>query len=147
MTQIAPYPQALASLVDRLTYRPGWRFWLGHQDRDQDAEGEIVGAGLTLDIITLGYNTYKPSEGETYRVHHYFIVPAATYDERAWTRWIFDQIVLVETHEAMEFFKIGKRRPFAPNHGPGRNPYSVLERGTEKDAATMFTGLPTKGTV
>jgi hypothetical protein len=147
MTQIAPYPQALASLVDRLTYRPGWRFWLGELDRDKDGAGKVIGAGLTLDIITLGYNTYKPSDGETYRVHHYFIVPAATYDERAWLRWLFDQVLLIETHEAMEFFKVGKRRPFAPNHGPGRNPYTVLERGTEKDAATMFTGKPTKGTI
>lgn len=146
MEQAAPYPDALKSLVGRLMYRPGWSFRLGHVDRDEDPEGNVVGRGLTLTITTLGYNSYKPSDGESYRVNHYFIVPAATYDERAWMRWLFDQVVLVETHEAMEFFKIDKRRPFAPNHGPGRNPYSILERGTEKDATTMFTGEPTKGT-
>lgn len=146
MRQQAPYPDALASLVERVRYRPGWKVSLENVDRDKDEHGEIVGSGLTLVIRTLGYNSYKPSAGETYAVHHYFIVPAATYDERAWQRWLFDQLVLVETHEAMEFFKIDKRRPFAPNHGPGRNPYSILERGTEKDATTMFTGQPTKGT-
>lgn len=147
MEQTAPYPEALDSLVKRLVYRPGWRVWLEDVDRDKDAEGNVVGKGLTLVITTLGYNSYKPSAGETYRVHHYFIVPAATFDERAWQRWLFDQFVLVETHEAMEFFKIDKHRPFAPNHSPGRNPYSILERGTEKDAVTNFRGEPTKGTV
>lgn len=133
-------------MVERTTYRPGWRFSLEDRNRDTDSEGQVIGSGLTLVISTLGYNSYKPSLGETYRVLHFFIVPAATYDERAWQRWLFDQIVLVETHEAMEFFKIDKKRPFAPNHGPGRNPYSVLERGTEQDATTMFDGRKTKGT-
>lgn len=147
MEQTAPFPDALADLVQRLTYRPGWRVWLEDVDRDKDTDGNVVGKGLTLVITTLGYNSYKPSDGETYRVHHYFIVPAATFDERAWQRWLFDQFVLVETHEAMEFFRIDKHRPFAPNHSPGRNPYSILERGTEKDATTNFRGEPTKGTV
>lgn len=147
LIQVAPFPTALASLVERLTYRPGWHFFLRDVDRDEDTEGHVVGRGLTFVVETLGYNSYKPSDGETYRVNHYFIVPAATYDERAWRRWLFDQILLVETHEAMEFFRIDKRRPYAPNHGPGRNPYVVHERGTEQDATTMFTGKPTKGTV
>jgi hypothetical protein len=150
MMQTAPYPSALASLVERLAYRPGWRCWLeADTERDRDSEGRVVGRGLTLVIVTQGYNSYKPSDGETYRVHHYFIVPAATYDERAWMRWLFDQVVLVETHEAMEFFKIDKHRPYAPNHGPGRNPYTIHERGTEKDAHTRFTGqeVHNRGTV
>jgi len=147
MKQVAPFPVRLAELVSRLSYRPGWQFWLGDIDRDKDGDGTVVGAGLTLDIITRGYNSYKPSDGETYRVHHYFIVPAATYDERAWTRWLFDRLVDVETHECMEFFKIDKRRPFAPSHSPGNNPYCVRDRQTEADAHTMFNGAQTKGTV
>ena len=149
MIQYAPYPAALADLVTRTTYRPGWEIRLQNVDRDFDPDDatKVLGSGLTLVVTTIGYNSYKPSAGQNYRVNHYFIVPAATYDERAWMRWLFDQLVLVETHEAMEFFKIDKRRPFAPNHGPGRNPYSILERGTEKDATTMFTGKPTRGTV
>ncbi|HUY07872.1 MAG TPA: hypothetical protein VMW80_00255 [Candidatus Dormibacteraeota bacterium] len=147
MTQTAPHPAALADLVKRTKYRPGWTLWLEDTDRDQDAEGNVVGKGLTLVITTLGYNAYRPSDGETYRVHHYFIVPAATWDERAWRRWLFDQFVLVETHEAMEFFRIDKHRPYAPNHSPGRNPYTIHERGTEKDALTNFRGEMTKGTV
>jgi len=109
--------------------------------------GTSSGVGSRLSCRLRGYNSYKSADGETYRVNHYFIVPAATYDERSWQRWVFDQLVLVETHEVMEFFKVDKHRPFAPNHGPGRNPYVIHERGTEKDARTMFTGEPTKGTV
>jgi hypothetical protein len=62
------------------------------------------------------------------------IVPAASYDKRAWTRWVLDQVLLVESHECCEFFKLGGNRPFSPNHGPGRNPYSILEKGSVEDA-------------
>lgn len=147
MKQIAPYPTILAELVAKISYRPGWRFHLGDIDRDRDTTGHVVGYGLTLDITTLGYNSYMPSDGENYRVHHYFIVPAATYDIRAWTRWLFDRLIDVETHECMEFFKIDKRRSFAPSHGPGNSPYTVRDRQTEDDAHTMYTGERTKGTV
>lgn len=140
MKQSAPFPLALEQLVSRLSYRPGWAFRLGEIDRDRDSEGNVVGAGLTLDVITRGYNSYRPSDGETYRVHHYFIVPAATYDERAWTRWLFDRLVDVETHEAMEFFKIDQRRPYAPHHQPGHNPYTVIEIGTALEAHTDSNG-------
>lgn len=147
MQQTAPFPQALADLVARVSYRPGWRFHLGDVDRDEDSEGKVVGRGLTLTITTLGRNSYRVEDGETYRVNHFFIVPAATYDERAWRRWLFDRLVDVETHECMEFFKIDGRRPYAPSHGPGNNPYTVRERQTEQDAHTMFDRTQTKGTV
>jgi hypothetical protein len=147
MRQLAPFPEALALLLSQLTYRPGWKFALADIDRDKDAAGWPVGSGLTLDITTLGRNSYRPDDGETYRVHHYFIVPAATYDERAWKRWLFDRLIDVETHECMEFFKLNGHRPFAPSHGPGNNPYTVRERSTETDAHTMFDGSKTRGTV
>jgi hypothetical protein len=147
MQQTAPFPISLAELVKQVTYRPGWGIRLENVDRDSDAEGKVVGYGLTLIITTLGRNSYRVNDGETYRVNHYFIVPAATYDVRAWTRWLFDRFIDVETHECMEFFKLGGKRPFAPSHGPGNNPYSVRERQTEDDAHTMFTGERTKGTV
>jgi hypothetical protein len=147
MKQTAPFPQALADLVSRVSYRPGWRFYLGEIDRDRDSEGNVVGAGLTLDITTLGRNSYRLEDGETYRVHHYFIVPAATYDPRAWRRWLFDRCIDVETHECMEFFKIDGSRPYAPSHGPGNNPYTVRDRQTEADAHTMFDRTQTRGTV
>ena len=132
MTQKAPYPEKLASLVSRLSYKEGWRFSLEDIDRGQGS------VGLTLCVGVTCPDSYEPGRMRT--VMHYMIVPAAAYDERAWMRWLIDQVLLIEQHEACEFFKIDNKRPFSPNHGPGRNPYSIIEKGTLKDAATFFTG-------
>lgn len=134
MRQEAPYPAVLARLVAELTYRPGWTFRLDHVDRGQGSEG------LTLDVTTLGYDSYHPERGESYRVHHYVPVPPAAFDERSWRRWLFEQLLLVERHEACEFFKLGGERPYAPHHGPGNDPYVVFELGTEVDKRTSFRG-------
>lgn len=133
-TQVAPYPALLDALVAKLSYRPGWEFDLTHRDRGQGSEG------LTLRIITVGYDSYHPDRGQTYRVAHYMPVPPAAYDERSWRRWLLEQLLLVERHECMEFFKIGAKRPYAPHHGPGNDPYIVFDHGTDLDVRTQFTG-------
>lgn len=169
MRQVAPYPTVLHDLVERLAYRPGWRFVLKDMDRGQGSEG------LTLDIITTGYQSYHPpalapnqfgpgeeslceacgepfpcpaykrwdsdaAPREPYRVHHYMPVPPAAYDERSWRRWLFEQCLLVERHEAMEFFRIDGGRPFAPHHGPGNDCYLVFDHGTDEDVRTSYKG-------
>jgi len=134
-TQVAPYPHALAGLVEDLHYRPGWRFALTETDRGQGSEG------LTLDIITSGYDAYHPGRGDGYRVRHSMPVPPAAYDTRSWRRWLLEQCLLVERHEACEFFAIGGQRPFAPSHGPGNDPYLIREPdGTDLDRRTAWTG-------
>jgi hypothetical protein len=135
--QTAPYPQELADLVESCAYRPGWRACLTPTDFDR-GQGSV---GLTLVITTKGYDTYHPERGETYCVNHYFPVPPAAYDQRSWRRWLFEQFRLVEGHEAAEFFQVGGQRPYAPNHGPGRDPYTVHELGTDEDARTSFRGV------
>jgi hypothetical protein len=47
--------------------------------------------------------------------------------------------------EGLTLSIFSKARPFAPNHGPGRNPYSVLEVGRVEDAETRFTGERVEG--
>lgn len=133
MRQEAPYPEALAQLLEGLAYKPGWTFTLSDIDRGQGSRG------LTLDIVTLTANSYHP-EQTNYRVHHYFIVPAAAYDERSWRRWLLNRLLEVESHEACEFFQIGDERPYAPSHGPGNDPYLIREVGTDVDARTSFRG-------
>jgi hypothetical protein len=130
--QKGPYPDALATLVDACTYRPGWRVELITCDRGQES------VGLTLIITTDTVNSYD--HRQPVNVRHLFIVPAAAYDERSWRRWLFDRFVDVETHEAMEFFTIDGEKPFAPDHKPGRDPYTIVERGTWTDADTNFRG-------
>jgi len=132
LKQTAPYPEVLAELVSRLTYRPGWAIKLADIDRGQGSEG------LTLIITTRGYDSRHPENGENYRVNHYMTVPPAAFDKRSWRRWLFEQFLLVERHEAMEFFAIEGQRPYTPSHGFGQDAYLVRELYTEEDQRRSF---------
>lgn len=134
-TQEAPFPQALQLLVKNLRYRPGWKFHLGQLDRGQGSRG------LTLVITTLGYDSYHVDQGETYRVNHYMPVPPAAFNLSSWRMWLFEQLLLVERHEAMEFFQVAGERPYAPNHKPGWSPYIVTELTSVEDRETDFRGV------
>lgn len=139
LIQTAPYPDTLARLVHQLTYRPGWKVELRDFERDPGSRG------LTLVVTTCTHDSYHPERGSNYRVDHFFPVPPATYAYEDWRRWLFDRLVDVETHEAAEFFQIGVNRPYAPNHGPGRNPYIVVEYRDDVDRRTRFTGEVVSG--
>lgn len=132
MTQSAPYPQELAELVAACSYRKGWHQWLSTEGRGQGC------TGLTLVISVLTTNSYAP--GEPMTVRHLFGVPAAAYNRASWCRWLFEQFLLVERHEAMEFFTIGDEKPYAPNHGPGWDPYLVTQLTADLDRRTSFLG-------
>lgn len=134
MRQEAPDPTELFDLVEKCTYRPGWKVTLDDVDRGQGSEG------LTLAIYTLGYNSYHPEQGETYRVVHYMPVPPAAFDRRSWQRWLLEQFLLVERHEACEFFTIDGEKPYAPHHGPGNDPYMIFDHGSDEDVRTSFRG-------
>lgn len=141
LTQSAPWPTALEQLVKACVYRPGWHVRL-IEDLDRDlVDGQIVGHGTTLVITTLGYDSYHPEDGQRYAVHHYFIVPAATYDAASWQRWLFECFLLVERHEAAEFYTIRGERPYAPLHLPGSDPYMITEVSTELERRTSFRGV------
>lgn len=156
MSQYAPYPTVLKELVDNLKYRPGWTFKLEDIVRDPaDTHGTDAG-GLTFIGIT-GTHTWD-EEGSHYEgaddayhpdrsrpVWFYFPVPAATYDRQSWQRWLFERLLDVERHEAMEHFQIGESRPFSPNHGPGRDPYVVFDYASEQDRRTSFRGVVKDG--
>lgn len=129
----APYPQVLADLVEQFTYRPGWSFTLSNVDRGQ---GSI---GLTLSILVHTVDSYHPKEPKS--VIHYMPVPPASFNERSWRRWLLEQVLLVDRHEACEFFQIGGEHPFAPHHGPGNDPYTIFEHGDPVDARTSFRGV------
>lgn len=132
MRQHAPYPDVLEELVGALRYKPSWRFALSHIDRGQGS------AGLTLSVFINPRDAYHPDDDRP--VVHYMIVPPAAFDRRSWQRWLFDQILLVERHEACEFFVIDGEHPYAPHHGPGNDPYIVFEHGSDLDVRTSFRG-------
>lgn len=143
LTQWAPWPEPLEQLVERCTYREGWRVRLIPElDRDfrpdDPRRTEAIGGGATLVITTATVNSYD--HAEYVQVAHSFIVPAATYDERSWRRWLFEQFAKVELHECMEFFTIDGEKPYAPLHLPGVDPYTVHELATDMERRTSFRG-------
>ena len=84
------------------------------------------------------------------------LVPPAAYNERSWLWWLFNQILLVEQHEAMEFFRfpvpprydasanahfaMPDHRPYGPLHGPGNDPYLIQVLSTDEERRTSFRG-------
>lgn len=131
-TQTAPYPDDLASLVSHLTYKAGWEFDLNSLDRGQGS------VGLTLCIRIETPDSYHPERLRA--VMHYFPVPPAAYVTGSWQRWLLEQVLMVERHEAMEFFTVDGVKPYAPNHGPGQDPYSIKELTTDTDRRTSYLG-------
>lgn len=147
-TNTAPYPVDLAVLVEALVYKPGWEFRLDGVDRGQGSEG------LTLCILIETPDSYNVDRLRM--VMHYMPVPPASFDQRSWQRWLLEQILLVERHEACEFFTLVtkgdfvlrdgshateiRNKPYAPSHGPGNDPYIIREIGTELDVKTSFRG-------
>lgn len=131
MRQEAPFPEELEALVRGWKYKAGWGCRLYEDyDRGQDSKG------LTLIITTKTQDSYHPDEEK--RVAHLFIVPAAAYDKRSWQRWLLDQHLLIESHEACEFFEVDGVKPYAPSHGHGQDPYMIRELGTEEDVRMSF---------
>lgn len=130
--QTFPRPEPLFELVDALTYKAGWNLSVKDVDRGQGSRG------LTLCILITTPDSYHPEELR--RVMHYMPVPPAAFDRRSWRRWLFEQILLVERHEACEFFQVDGARPYAPHHGPGNDPYVVFEHGTDEDVRTSYRG-------
>jgi hypothetical protein len=130
MQQIAPYPVALERLVDGLVYKPGWSFWLDSRERGQGS------TGLTL-IISIEAPDTNDFDSVVH-VSHYMPVPPAAYLVDSWRWWLFSQILLVEQHEAAEFFRIDGEKPFAPNHGEGEDPYRITQLTTQEARSKTF---------
>jgi hypothetical protein len=127
-TQVGPpgCADTLVNVLERVTYKPGWEMSVDHVER----RGEHLdgGEGLTLSIRFPCEDSTRP--GETTKLNHLFVVPPAEYSRETWERWLLDCLIEVETHEAMEFFKVDGWAPFFPPHGPrnGSSPYTIARR-------------------
>lgn len=156
MRQFAPFPQDLADAVNELKFEEGYTFRLADLARDYADAGtrrEAIAGGLTFIISVQGWDAYHP--GTPSWVDHYHPVPAATFTRAAWERWLFDRVMDTLTHEAGEWFRFecelgheeldwegdASRRPFAPLHGPGDNPYVVHQASTDEQRRTSFRGV------
>lgn len=136
--QVGPSDAAaiLADLIPRITYKH-WTLTLQEISRGQGSEG--------LTLIIQAEVPDSLHDGQTVTFAHLMPVPPAAYNEAAWQRWVLEQILLVERHETLEHFKVDGTAPYFPSHGPGRDPYAILEvhdRAEAYAAATPWTGGP-----
>lgn len=139
LTQTAPDPTELRSLVADLQLYPGWTVTLhDNYDRGQGCRG------LTLLIDALvpestGDAYPGIARGQSIRVHHLFPVPAAAFNRSSWQRWLLDRFLDVQTHEACEFFRVAGDRVFAPHHSRGEDPYVIWQIGDHATASKRST--------
>lgn len=120
----------LRDVVSRLRYKPGWSFALVDDPEE----------GFRLRLTDWNcVDAYNPDD--SFPLNHFAPIPVATYNEASWTRWVFDRIREIEDHESGEWFVIDEdKRPFAPTHGPGENPYVVHEYRPYSDALIRQDG-------
>jgi hypothetical protein len=137
MTMTAPWPEELEDLVGRARAFTGWSFHL--EDGAHD-DGQVT--GLRLLIVVRHYDSYHPERRRS--TGFVYPVPAAVYDRASWQRWLFDRCMDLWRHETGEALAFAYRRerhgggqvevlerPFAPFHGPGRDPNRNVEVGVD----------------
>lgn len=102
-----------AELVPLLRYKPGWKFKLG---------GPL---GRYLCVFATTPDSHHPERSRC--TQHQFRIPDG-FEDRELVRWVFDQLLLAELHEAGEFFTVGTFRPFYPHHQDEGSPYVLVDR-------------------
>jgi hypothetical protein len=138
----------LQQLVAAVVYKPGWAFavvggWSFSSGPITTPPvtfpGQTVNTGGTAsgtwawpdgEPVTLVIEIATPDSGDPSRtvlVQHRFTAPPWTPSD-GWRRWLLEQILAVERHEACEFFQVAGDRPFYPQHGPDADLYAIRER-------------------
>lgn len=118
----------LRAVVAGVKYKPGWTFHIIEED------GALRLKMIDHDCV----DAYNP--GRPFPLAHFHPVPTATYNEKTWKRWVYEQCRRVENHEIGEWLHWGDERPFAPLHAPGEDPYTVHEFRDQADARTTQSG-------
>lgn len=137
LTQTAPYPDELEAIVDSLEYRPGWQFRL-RDIVDREHDQSKLSSGLTFEVLSDTMDTYHPDQRRP--ILHYFPVPPATYNRESWLEWVRDRLLSIEIHECCEYMVVDGKRPFAPGHAPGYDPYQIRSVITTEAAETDWLG-------
>lgn len=117
----------LARVVAEMRGPKHWSFRL----HDEDGAKRFV-------VRIRGTNNYEPDE--PFIVDHFHPVPITTFNEKTWRRWVFDKCRATMNHELGELIRWGEERPFSPLHGPGEDPYVVVEYRAPTDALTTQDG-------
>jgi hypothetical protein len=125
------------ALIQCLTYKKGWSFALhayqGHSRALQISVETVNSKDGQSEYET--YNSYsyikwdrfdRPTNVQHFTVVHRLPIPPYPIDDVE--RWVLDQILKVETHEACEFFKVNGFQTYFPEHGANSDPYKVERR-------------------
>jgi len=113
-----PYPvgalEQLQGVLDRVTYREGWRFGL-------EDHGLFWALGIQVDEVdsTDGRSRAAP--------WHHRPIPREDRTVEEWERWVLDQVILAEQHEACEFFRVDGVQVYLPDHRG--DPYEIERKG------------------
>lgn len=104
----------LARFVSSLSYKPGWTF-------------KLAGPGSRfLCVYALTVDSQNPSRDRL--TQHQFEIPAGV-DQKVLCRWVLDQLLKIERHEACEFLRVDGRALFFPIHNTDEgSPYEHVER-------------------
>ena len=97
-------PNPVKELIKELTYKEGWKFEVVPPFYDYGHE-----------LLKVTVTTVDPKTKHPVDVTHRRPIPPTIWPADFWSRWLLDQIIDIETHEACEFFKLGDRRPFYPH--------------------------------
>jgi hypothetical protein len=138
LSRSGSWPAELEDLVSRVRCYPGWEFRFEEGVYD---DGQVTQLRL---IITVSHvDSYEPRNPR--RTHFHYPVPGVTYDRASWQRWLRDRVADVQVHEDGEWLRFAYQRPatweddvvevverpFAPHHGPGRDPNRQVEVGVD----------------
>jgi len=74
-------------------------------------------------VSTVGYDAYDLDAGPKYHTSHRWPVPDTLENPQ---HWVFERLLDVEKHEAMEFFQIAGEHPYAPLHSRAAGRYYDL---------------------
>jgi hypothetical protein len=102
------------AVLPAITYKPGWSFKIG-------GPGNRYLCVMATTLDSFAPNTQRCTQ-------HMFLLPDPLPASRHLARWVFDQLLLCELHEAGEFFQWDGSRPFFPNHQDEGSPYELVDR-------------------
>lgn len=90
-------------LLPELTYKEGWIFTVQQNSFTGD------------EMLLITVPTVDPKTKRGVLISHPKPIPPIDYPLDFWKRWLLEQIIEVERHEACEFFKLGDEYPFHPH--------------------------------
>jgi hypothetical protein len=116
-TDVVCVRDRIRTLLERVRYRPGWRIQLASWDDLPPDVAIRTDMRLALRFTLRTRDTYHPERDIVISHLRPVAVSLVAYmtDERL-VRWLFEEVMAVERHEAGEWFVLdGSRRPFDPH--------------------------------